>query len=436
MLKHFHKRMTLLYTFSTGIILTLVLIGALILSERDFEKNTRDSFSNNILNIITTLQASHMVSNSWLSSLEAENSMIIHIEDNNIPLLFKGSWSTPSSRKELVQRAKAEAYNMGINTMRAPVSSSVARTNIFTVKGEHRDTYLASVMVFATEKGHQSLILLKALMRQESAIYRQRFFFLFLDITGIIALFGISWIFVGWSLRPLNENRKKQTEFIAAASHELRSPLSVIRSSASAISVSPDKQTQLLSNIDRECERMGHLISDLLVLASADSKQWQLHMEVIDMDTLLIDTYEIFEPLALAKQIRLHLDLPDHTLPHVYGDRLRLEQILTVLIDNAISYTPSGKNVFIKTQLNKGNLLIMVEDEGSGIPDSEKKAVFERFYRSDLSRNDKKHFGLGLSVAKELTELHKGKIKAADGSHGGACFIVELPVPAADKKRY
>lgn len=435
MLKHFHKRMTLLYTFSTGFILTLVLIGALISSERDFEKNAKDSFNNNILNIIATLQSSRRISNSWLSSLEADNSMIIHIEDNNVPLLFRGAWLPLTPREDLIQRAKAAAHDMGVNTERGLISASVARTELFPLKGDNGDTYLTHVMVFATEKGHQSLILLKELARRDSSVYKQRFFFLFLDIAGIIALFGISWVFVGRSLRPLNENRRKQTEFIAAASHELRSPLSVIRSSASAIAVSPDKQEQLLSNIDRECERMGHLISDLLVLASADSKQWKLNMESVDMDTLLINTYEVFEPLAQAKQIRLYLELPAHALPHMYGDRMRLEQIMTILLDNAISYTPSGKEIFIRSQVKKGSLLLMVEDEGTGIPDSEKKAVFERFYRSDHSRNDKKHFGLGLSVAKELTELHKGKIKAADGKKGGACFIVELPLPSAERNK-
>lgn len=435
MIKHFHKRMTLLYTFSTGIILTLVLASALYISNRDFEKNTRDAFSNNILNIITTLQASRLVSNSWLSSLEAENNMIIHIEDNNVPLLFDGSWKPQTPRSELIQKTREAAADMGVSTARGLVSSTVVKTDIFHIYGDHNDAYLASVLVFATEKGHQSLILLKEIVRQDSSVYRQRSFYLFLDVAGIAALFGISWIFVGRSLRPLNENRKKQTEFIAAASHELRSPLSVIRSSASAVAVSPDKQEQLLSNIDRECERMGHLISDLLVLASADSKQWTLHMENVDMDTLLINTYEVFEPLAMAKHVRLHLDLPDHALPRIYGDRLRLEQIMTILLDNAISYTPSGKEIFIRAETKRNALLLMVEDEGKGIPDSEKKAVFERFYRSDQSRNDKKHFGLGLSVAKELTELHKGKIKAADGKHGGACFIVELPLPAAERNR-
>lgn len=422
------KRMTLLYTVSTGLILTLVLLGVLLVSEKELERNERLAFNSSLLNLTANLQTAGNINGSWLASLESDGRLLIHIEDNGNPLLFQGSWTPKTPREQLVKKAKEAALSMGVNTRIRPISSLVTRTDIFSLSGDQGDTYLASVLVMAVSKGYQSIVLLKELPKGGFAYMPQRIRFLLLDLAGILALFFISWIFVGRSLKPLEENRRKQHEFIAAASHELRSPLAVIRSSAAAVRVSPDRQDQLLTSIDRECERMNHLISDLLVLASSDSKNWHLQMEAVDLDTLLIEAYETFEPLCQAHGQKLHLELPEESLPKMQGDRIRLEQILTILLDNAVNYTPSGKEIFVRALVKRGRFLLQVEDEGVGIPDKEKQAVFDRFYRSDTSRNDKKHFGLGLSVAKELTELHGGRIHVTDGAHKGACFVVEFPI--------
>ena len=238
----------------------------------------------------------------------------------------------------------------------------------------------------------------------------------------------------------MERSRKRQNEFIAAASHELRSPLAVIESSVTAIAAAEEnsaaprsaecleKQTQYLKNIRAECSRMAALVGDMLLLASTDAGSWSVKRETVDMDTLLIETYELYEPVCRSSGIRLFLDLPEDTLPHITGDSFRLKQLLTILLDNAVSYTPEDRGITISAAVNGKELTISVADQGCGIPPEARAHIFDRFYRGDSSRTDKRHFGLGLSIAKELAVLHGGRISVGETEGGGATFWIKLPV--------
>ena len=248
---------------------------------------------------------------------------------------------------------------------------------------------------------------------------------------------SVSWILVGKSLKPLKESQQKQNEFIAAASHELRAPLAVIRSSLSAARSMPQNREQFMDNIDKECCRMSYLVGDMLLLASADAGHWVIRMAPLDMDTLLIDMYERFEPLYRDKGVALLLELPESSLPRINGDGKRLEQILSILLDNALRYTPKNGSVRLSASVEQVNhllhgtkksLCLTVSDQGCGIDDYAKKHIFDRFYQADSSRSDKQHYGLGLSIAKELVQKHGGSISVTDSPSGGACFVVRLPV--------
>lgn len=192
----------------------------------------------------------------------------------------------------------------------------------------------------------------------------------------------------------------------------------------------------LLSLIDSECARMSRLVDDMLFLASADAKTWNLNLETVDMDTLLIDLYESFQPLCHEKSISLRLELPARPLPRIAADPQRIRQLLMILLDNALTYTPSGCSICIRARaaFSGRHLTVEVANQGCRIPDRVKPYIFDRFYQADGSRSDKRHFGLGLSITKELVSLHGGEIQAADEPGGGACFSVTLPAasPSAD----
>lgn len=437
MIKELRKKLTLLFTATTGVILTLVVMGILVVSAREFHKKNLDMFQNQMLNITSRLQAGTTISCTWLSKLESDRRLIIHIEENGHPLLYPGSWEPVSGRDSLIARARETAMAEHINPSVRPVSSTMLRSSVFTVKGDHKDTYLGSVLVIPTRTGYQSLTLLAYKDPVSSVLYRQGLLFLLLNLAGIAALMLVSWVLVGKALKPIAENQKKQNEFIAAASHELRSPLAVIRSSLWAIRSAPEKQEQFMTNIHKECSRMSYLVGDMLLLASADAGRWTVRAALLDMDTLLISVYERYETLCQDKGVSLCLDLPQSSLPKVKGDEKRMEQVLSILLDNALRYTPKGRQICLSANVRtdrrrlsgeKNILCLTVSDQGCGMDDEVKKHVFERFYRADGSRSDKQHYGLGLSIAKELVQLHGGTISVWDSDSGGASFVVKLPV--------
>ena len=457
MIKELRKKLTLLYTVTTGTILTLVVAGLLFYNLRVSEKDALQTFQNQIVAVASRMQYGSTISGSWLAQTEASEKLIIHIEENREPFLYSGSWAPATDRQTLIDRAREEALKEKVNPAVRPVSSSVIQSSVFTVKGDQGDSYYGTILVFPTAKGYQSLTLLGYRTPGISLIRSQGPRFLLFDILGIAALFLVSWYFVGKSLEPVEMSRKRQNEFIASASHELRSPLAVIESSVTAIdavaashsplqsaegsdSPSPlqsaecsEKQAQYLKNIRSECRRMAALVGDMLLLASTDAGSWSIKQETVDMDTLLIETYELFEPVCQNSQIRLFLDLPEETLPHVTGDASCLKQLLTILLDNAVSYTPANKKITISAAVKGKEMTISVADQGCGIPADVRAHIFDRFYRGDTSRTDKRHFGLGLSIAKELTTLHGGRISVDETEGGGAAFRVKLPVMAENE---
>ncbi|HEX3023401.1 MAG TPA: sensor histidine kinase, partial [Lachnospiraceae bacterium] len=141
-----------------------------------------------------------------------------------------------------------------------------------------------------------------------------------------------------------------------------------------------------------------------------------------------IDLYDYFDQLCQKRDHHLNIELPDESLPHIHVDKDRLTQILSILIDNAISYSPKDSLITIRPYAKRSTFQIEVEDHGIGILQNHQEHIFDRFYRVDRSRNDKSHFGLGLSVARELIELQGGSITLKDTPNGGATFVIGVPL--------
>lgn len=433
MILKLRKKLTLAYTVTIGIVLACVLSVILYTTEKSVTGRNIENFRKNVADLSQQLQYGSSISQAWLAVQETENALIIHIEENAVPLLFPGSYDASTDRGRLIEQAKEKARSQQVNVDMPPVSTSLQETGILSITGSHKDTYLAYVMtVPSRNEGFKSLVVLHDNRQTNAQITNGRILFLIAGLFGIAAIFLVSWLFVGHSLKPLARNRERQNEFIAAASHELRSPLAVIQASSSAILADSSKTEVFLAAIQKECQRMARLVNDMLVLASADTKGWQIAREQIDMDTLLLDVYEHFEPLCASRHAILKLTLPDAPLPPVLGDRERLEQILAILIDNAIAYAlPDGcrcdsPSIELSAWESRHHLCISVADHGPGIPEADRIRVFDRFYRSDHSRRDKSHFGLGLSVAKELAHLHGGSLTLADTPGGGCTFLLKL----------
>lgn len=428
MYRSLRNKLVLLYTVSTGFILIIVMIILFLVNEKELKEKGLETFTNHGSTIINKLQAENTVKHSWLAQLEVRNNLIIQIKDNGRPLSFKGVWQPPTDRDLLMKQLIDLALEDGIDIDKNPIYFNEAKSSVYTIKGDNSDIYYGLTVILPTASGWRSLLLLQFLPNYHSSMIYQRIQYSLLGLAGIISLFLVSLCFVSKMLKPLEESNRRQTSFIAAASHELRSPLSVIMANNAALANASSEAHIFQEGIDQECKRMARLIDDMLLLACMDTKTWQIKSEPIEIDTLLVETYEVFLPLFRQNQLSLLLDLQEEELPMIYGDKDRLKQILAILLDNALSYTPPEKKVILRGISSNGHLQIEVEDQGIGITDIDKKRVFDRFYRADKSRNDKKHFGLGLCIANELVQRHGGKIMIQDTEGGGATFVIRIRV--------
>ena len=188
-----------------------------------------------------------------------------------------------------------------------------------------------------------------------------------------------------------------------------------------------------METIGSECMRMSRLVDDMLLLARADSHALPVRKRPVELDTLVLDTYEAFRPVATEKNICFTVELPEQLTPPFSCDRDRMVQLLEILLHNAISYTPEEGRICLRLICHargKG-FEIQVEDTGIGVPDEEKEKIFRRFYRGDKSRGQQTkkatdHFGLGLSIAAEIVHAHRGKIFVRDGADRGSVFVCKF----------
>ena len=171
------------------------------------------------------------------------------------------------------------------------------------------------------------------------------------------------------------------------------------------------------------------LVNDMLLLSGSDNHRFPISKEPVELDTLLMNTCESFESMAREKSLSLSIGLPENILPPCSCDPGRIQQVVSILLHNAISYTREGGKInlslsYQKTSLEKGNFSISVKDNGIGISNEDKKKIFDRFYRGDSSRSGKEHFGLGLSIAAALTEIQGIELQVEDTKGGGSTFSV------------
>ena len=237
---------------------------------------------------------------------------------------------------------------------------------------------------------------------------------------------GVLAVFVDVTeLRRLESIRR---DFVANASHELRSPLTAVRAAAETLrSVENDAQAsaRFVELIQRNAERLANLIDDLLELSRIESRELKLEMEEVDLAVVAERILSQHAHRAQLKNITLAHGLGD--APHVRADRRALEHILGNLIDNAIKYCPDGARVSITAAAENGRVRVAVSDTGSGIPSEHLPRIFERFYRVDAGRSrELGGTGLGLSIVKHLAEEMGGLVSVDSRAGPGSTFFFTL----------
>lgn len=439
------KKLVLIYTLSTGLIMTLIVSAMLLFYISSQESRQKADFQDQLFTLMSKLQTDESFSDSFLAKLEQKNHLLIHIEENHVPFFFSGSYQPSSDRKMLLEHAESMAEKEGIYPDSRPISSNLLQSSVFRIKGEQNDTFLANVMILKTPSGYKKLILLQDITDSRRKLFKNAGLYLVADCLGILLLYLSGRRFVCRSLEPLKETYAKQQDFVAAASHELRSPLTVIQTAADTVSPGSFEDQRLLAMIKKECQRGSRLIKNLLLLASADQKSWSVKEQEFEIDDLLLELLELYEPLCLARHGKLLLSLPENTLPRVKADPVLCRQIFTILLDNAIAYAltdeddtdkpdPQSRYILLRAETSGfrpdnnmcGHVTVYVTDHGPGISDEEKKLIFDRFYRSDKSRQHKNHFGLGLSIAASLAGIQGISLCVQDTPGGGSTFVVKI----------
>lgn len=245
-----------------------------------------------------------------------------------------------------------------------------------------------------------------------------------------LAVFFLVSIFLSrWAVRPAELAWKKQRQFVADASHELKTPLTVILSNAEMLSAdgtfTDERNSRRMEHIRAEAARMKKLVEDLLTLAKTDSTKGTLVRERVDFSFLMTSTVLTFEPIVFDDRKKLTYEVQDKIF--VAGDAQRLQQLLSILLDNAVKYCPSGG--LITTHLketDKRTALLTVFNDGDPIPKEEIAQIFQRFYRIDQSRSAHGSFGLGLAIAESIVREHGGEIWVESDGENGNCFFVAL----------
>lgn len=435
MFRKAHLLFTLLCAGSTSAITIIMSLFYLHVSEKSLYESHFRSFQNDVSTIAASLEQSTSVSIQWLARIEAQNGYTIFVTDNGSPFLYNTlrSYIDPSSQS-LLEESLA-AYNSMFEAQH-PDATGNAYSGIWHFEYEFsspstKNTYYASIIDIEKNHSVSQIVILSSIAALGGTILRQRILFLLIDCFAVLALSAFSWFFTGKLIKPLQENHEKQLQFVAAASHELRTPLSVILASNECCqSASPDERIGFSQTIRNEGKRMNHLIDDMLTLAHSGMNRFLIERKPTEPDTLCLNAYEAFEPLCKQKNISLSLCLPDAPLARCVCDPNRIAQVLSILLHNAVSYTPEGGQIILALSYHKERRMsfeISVTDTGTGISDEEKKHIFDRFYRAEKSRSTKGHFGLGLAIAYEIVAAHHGKISVHDNPAGGSVFVVVLP---------
>ena len=230
----------------------------------------------------------------------------------------------------------------------------------------------------------------------------------------------------------LENSFKRVAEFTADASHELKTPICAMRGEAEVLLLkgrNAEEYQEGLAHFIEQFDRMNQMINDLILLSKVDSSQEKLDLVPLRLDILIRDLCNFFQVLAEQNKISLQLgEIPEVT---VAGDKTRLQQLFTNLIDNAIKYTPNG-TIRIEVTREGDFVQTRIIDTGIGIPGEEQENIFKRFYRVDKSRSKETGgTGLGLSIAEWIVKSHHGRIEVSSELNKGSTFTVCLPISAA-----
>lgn len=298
-----------------------------------------------------------------------------------------------------------------------------------------RYRYLAAVApVLDGDKRVGTLYMFKNMEFYYEAAYKTLFWLLCMALVLYMAACYFGYWLAGRNIRPISEMYARQKQFTADASHEMRTPLAVMKLAVQGLREDEDSRLgefakESVEMLESEADRLSRLTENLMTLARSDEDNLPVYTEQVDMTALCHKVAAQLALLAEQKQIVLKQELQADL--SVQGDELALSRLLIILLDNALKYSAAKTTVTLRGARVKEHLVIEVRDEGCGISDEDKTRVFDRFYRVDKARSRSQGgLGLGLSLAWAIVHQHGGSIEAFDNKPQGTVMYVQLPLGA------
>lgn len=249
-----------------------------------------------------------------------------------------------------------------------------------------------------------------------------------IGLIGYVVFFLISLLLAKWVTKPVEKTWNEQKQFIADASHELKTPLTVIMTNAEMLSdksYSDSDRDGFTQNILSTSKRMRGLVESLLELARLDNNRAKIKLVAVDLSKLTNDSILPFEPLFYENDMELSAEIDNNI--KVEGDKDKLRQVINILLDNALKYSDPADKVTVKLKQYSSECTLSVSGLGTPLTKEDLENIFKRFYRVDQARNDGKSYGLGLSIADSIIKEHNGKIWG-ESENGYNTFFVSLPL--------
>ena len=310
-------------------------------------------------------------------------------------------------------------------------------THLIRMRGANgeRYRYLAGVAP-VVDKGKQigTLYMFKNMEFYYYAAFKTLFLLLCLAVVLYLAACYFGYWLARRNILPISQMYERQKQFTADASHEMRTPLAVMKLAVQGLREDEDSRLSKFAKesvemLDSEADRLSRLTENLMTLARSDEDNLPAYTEQVDMTALCHKVAAQLALLAEQKQIVLKQELQADL--SVQGDELALSRLLIILLDNALKYSAAKTTVTLRGARVKEHLVIEVRDEGCGISDEDKTRVFDRFYRVDKARSRTQGgLGLGLSLSWAIVHQHGGSIEAFDNQPQGTVMYVQLPLSA------
>lgn len=264
-------------------------------------------------------------------------------------------------------------------------------------------------------------------VNNKEALQNSKQFFIvsiFIFLLSVIVFTIISYYLSRWMIKPSEKAIKNQKIFVANISHDLKTPITIIRANADLIE-NEVKNKKSIKYIQQETEKLNHLVNEMLTLTRIDNTISKENFKSFNFGDSLFDVVLPFESIAYEKGIRFNINIDEVT--DYFGDENNIQKLAEILIDNAMSYTAKGGIVDVDAYENSKAVTLSVTNTGEPISDEKKVEIFDRFYRESKSRErTSNHYGLGLSIANTIVKKHNGKI-TVESKNGKNTFTVTLP---------